>query len=172
AERRCFVRFRPAHLRTSAMMGKILETQPEAIPVCADDVAKSLKLLRFAIGGKTHHFVLVTKFQETQILRDRAVEQPQGMRKRNRAFYLHAASGAASPHGAGEIAQSVRGKQRRPFERRNKKRAREMRLMVFDAMKLRGNTFRRGLECMCQCFGYPCELHQNFRSFASERRHA
>ena len=58
------------------------------------------------------------------------------MRKRVGARDVHAMSRAGSPHRAGEIAQPVRGKQRRALERRNKKRAGQMRLMVFHAMKL------------------------------------
>ena len=63
------------------------------------------------------------------------------MREGDRAVHLHAIALAGSPHGAGEIAQAVGGKQRGLLKRRDKKRAAQMRLVVFDAMELGARSF-------------------------------
>ena len=65
---------------------------------------------------------------------------------------------AGSPHGAGEIAQAVGGEQRGLFERRNEKRAGQMRLVMLDAMKFGANLFGRDVERLRQRFGNAHEL--------------
>src|SRR5437879_1331366 len=121
-------------------MREVPKPQAEAVAVGAmikaHDVAKSAELFRMAICGEPHDFVLVAKFQEAEILRHRAVKQPQRMRKSHRPIDPHAIAGASAPHGASEIAEAVGGKQRGMFERRNKKAASQMRLVVFDVVIL------------------------------------
>src|SRR5260370_1157475 len=145
AERRRFIGFGPGHLRARAVMQEVIQPQAEAVTVGAaiktQNVAKSAELFRVAVGGEPPDFVLVAKFQEAEILRHRAVKQSQRMRKSHRAVDPHAAARAGAPHGAREIAESVGGKQRGAFERRNKKTARKMRLVVLDAVKLCAEFF-------------------------------
>ncbi len=57
------------------------------------------------------------------------------------------------------------------FERRNEKCARQMRLMMFDAMELRSNLIRRDVKGPCQGFGDANESSQHFRPLACEARH-
>jgi len=128
AERRRLIGFGPGHFRARAVMREVIEPQAEAVPVGAaikaHDVAKSAELFRVAVSGEPHDFVLVAKFQEAEILRHRAVKQSKRMRECYRPVDPHAVALAGAPHGAREIAESVCGKQRGAFERRNKKTAR------------------------------------------------
>src|ERR1700730_14370785 len=94
------------------------------------------------------------------------------MRKRNRIRNLHAVSASASPHRARKIAKPVGGKQRRAFERRNKESARQMRLMMLDAVKLRRNRFRAAVERLSQRFSYTGEFRKNLCPSARKRWHA
>src|SRR6266436_791985 len=87
------------------------------------------------------------------------------------AINVHAAAGAHAPHRAREIAESISGKQRRAFERRNEKAACEMRLVVLDAVKLCTNGFGIGIKGCSQRFGNTRELCKNSDAFAGERRH-
>src|SRR5256884_538322 len=150
AERRRLVGFGPGHLRAGAVMREVIELQAEAVAVGAaiktHDVAKRAELLRLAVRGQAHDFVLVAKFQEAQILRHRAVKQSKRMWESYRPVDTHAAARAGAPHGAGEIAESVGGKQRGAFERRNEKAAREMRQVVLDAVELGNKLLGIGLK--------------------------
>src|SRR6266853_2407685 len=93
------------------------------------------------------------------------------MGKRDRSGDVHVVSLPGSPHGAGEVAQAIRGEQSSMFERRNEKCARQMRLMMFDAMELRSNLIRRDVKGPCQGFGDANESSQHFRPLACEARH-
>src|SRR5258708_31657101 len=94
------------------------------------------------------------------------------MRKSHRAVDPHAAARAGAPHGAREIAESVGGKQRGAFERRNKKAARKMRLVVLDAVKLCAEFFGIGIKGGSQRLRYTREFRENLDTFPRERRHA
>src|SRR5580700_12332103 len=114
-----------------------LEAEIAAVVAEAEDVAEGLEVCGLAVGGEAHHFVLVAEFQEAEILRDRAVIETERMGEDDRAVNAHAVAGAHAPHGAGEIAEAVGGKQGGLLERGNKKSAGEMRLVVLHAVKLR-----------------------------------
>src|SRR5206468_6378626 len=137
-----------------------------------NDVAKLLQEFGLTVSAEPHYFVFVTKFQEAEILRHRAVIKSKRMRKRNRSVNIHAPAETRTPHRARKIAQSVGGKQRRFFELRTVKSARQMRNVVLDAMKLRGKGRRIGIERSSQRFSNPCEFGENFHSFSRKGRHA
>src|SRR5260370_18249672 len=94
------------------------------------------------------------------------------MRESYRAVDPHAAARAGAPNGAREIAESVGGKQRGAFERRNKKTARKMRLVVLDAVKLCAEFFGISIKGGSQRLRYTRELRENFDAVPRERRHA
>src|SRR6266478_82295 len=137
-----------------------------------NDVAKLLQKFWLAVSGESHYFVFVTKFQEAEILRHRAVIKSKRMRKRNRSVNFHAPAETRTPHRARKIAQSVGGKQRSLFELRTIKSTRQMRNVVLDAMKLRGKGGGIGSERSGQRFANPCEFRENFHSFSRKGRHA
>jgi len=111
-----------------------------------------------AVRGQAHDFILVAKFQETEILRHRAVKQSKRMRESYRPVDPHAAAGAGAPHGAREIAESVGGKQRGALERRDEKAAREMRLVMFDAVELGSKPLGIRIKGCCQRLGNTGEF--------------
>src|ERR1700686_2153276 len=75
------VGFGPAHFRSGAMMGEVVEAETETVGarlfVKADDIAKSFKIIGLTVGAKAHHFVFIAEFQEAEILRDSAVKKSQ-----------------------------------------------------------------------------------------------
>src|SRR5258708_3078596 len=150
AEYRCLIGLGPGHLRARAVMRKVIEPELEAVVVGpaieSHDIAKSVELLGMTVCGEPHYFVFVAEFHESEILRHRTVKQPQRLRKSYHAVNAQAAAAAGSPHRAREIAEPVGGKQRGAFERRNEKAAREMRLVMLDAMKFCRNLFGIGIK--------------------------
>src|SRR6202035_1692665 len=95
----------------------------------------------------------------------------QGMRKSNRSRNAHAVSLPGSPHGAGEVAQAVGGEERSLFEGRNEKRARQMRLVMLDAMELRSNLVRCDVKGLREGFGDGDKSRQHFGSLAGKAWH-
>src|SRR5260370_39868622 len=91
------------------------------------------------------------------------------MRKSHRAIDAHAVARARSPHRAREIAESVGGKQRGAFERRNEKAARKMRLVMLDAVELCAGIFGIGIKCPRQRLRNTREFRENFDAFPRER---
>src|SRR5215831_3289614 len=156
------------------MVRKVIE--PEAEPVAAGailethDVAKEFQLFGLSVGGQPHDFVFVAKFQEAKILRDRAVKESQRMRKRNGPFDFHAAAAAGSPHSAGKITEAVSGEQRGAIERRTKKAAGQVRLVMLDAMEFRSDSPGMGVEGLRQRFRNALEFHQNFGALTRKGR--
>src|SRR5216683_5289951 len=94
------------------------------------------------------------------------------MRKHYHAVNVHAAAGAGTPHRAREIAESVSGKQRGPFKRKNEKAAREMRTVMLDAMKLCLDLLGIGIKGCGQGLRNTREFREHFDTFARERGHA
>src|ERR1700736_2242893 len=105
------------------------------------------------------------------MLRDRGVEQAERMWESNRPIDLHAIALAHSPHGAGKIAKTIRGEKCRLLKRRNKKTARKVRSMVFDAVEFRLNRARIHVEGRGQRFGNPREFCNYSCTLARKRRH-
>ena len=176
-ERRGLVSFRPTHLRTCAVVNEVMEAETKRgiirAPVRAHNVSENIELLGLPVGGETHHLVLVAEFQEAEILCQRRVIQPERMRKRHGTLNFHARPCARPPHCAGEITQSVGGEKRRALERRAIKRAGEMRLVVFDAMKSCAQLGRIGPERPRQRLANPSarKLAQHAHALPRERRH-
>src|ERR1700678_3697369 len=77
---------------------------------------------------------------------------------------------ARSPHGAGEIPQAIGRKQRRLVEGGNKERARQMSLMMLDAMELRSNFFRSNLKRLRKRLGDAHKSSHNLSSLARKAR--
>src|SRR5580700_6233934 len=158
------------------MVREIFEGQREAVAARArvegDNIAHGLELLRRAVRGETHNFVLVAEFQETKILRDGTVKKSERMRKYHGAIDLHAIARARAPHGAGEIAEAIRGKQRGIFKGRDEKAAGEVRLMVLDAMKFGGEFCGIEIAGGGQSLGNAGEFHEDFGALPSEAGHA
>src|SRR2546422_6864468 len=111
-----------------------------------------------AVTGVQTCALPISKFQEAQILRHRAVKQSKRMWESYRPVDAHAAARAGAPHRAGEIAESVGGKQRGAFERRNEKAAREMRQVVLDAVELGSQLLGIGFKGCRQRFGNTREF--------------
>ncbi len=101
----------------------------------AHNFAKSIEKLRRAVSGQAHHFVFISEFPETEILRQRGVIHPQRMRKRGRPVGRKSCARAIRPHRTREIAKPIHRKDRGAIERRNKIGAGEMRHVMLDAMK-------------------------------------
>src|SRR6202042_2031913 len=91
-------------------------------------------------------FVFVAKFPEADVLRERCVIDAERMRESDFAERLHAGTFAERPHGTGEIAESVGGKNGGALERRNEIGASEMRGVMFDAVKLCADLLRRSFK--------------------------
>src|SRR5580704_2752940 len=131
----------PAHLGTGTMMNEKVEPKLKSVRprfwVESHNVAKHVERFRLAIRRQAHHLIFVAIFQESEILRDRAVVKTKRMRECDRAVDLHARTGAATPHRAREIAKPIRGQQCRLLKWGDEKGAGEMRLVMLDAMKLR-----------------------------------
>ena len=99
-------------------------------------------------------------------------KQSQRVRKYNHAVNFHAVAGARSPHRAREIAKPVGGKQSGALEWRNEEATCQMRLMVFDTVKLCANFLWIGIKRRRQRFRNPREFRQHFDAFPRERWHA
>ena len=151
-------------------MGEIIETKPKtklaAVGVEPHDIAKGFRIFWFAVGAQAHDFVFIAKFQKAKILRDRAVIEAKRMRESDGAVDVHAIAAADSPHGTGEIAESVGRKQGGVFKRRNKITAGEMSLMVFDAMKRGLDLGGIAVEGRSQCRGDSRKFGNDLSAFA------
>src|SRR5579864_439094 len=148
AEHRRFIGLLPGHFRAALVMREIAKVETETDGTFgANDVAKFVEKRRRAISGEAHYFVFITKLPEAQILRHRRVEHPERMRKCDGAIDANLRTFADSPHGAGEITQTVRREDGGTLKRGDEKRAGQMRLMVFNAMKLRANALRVQFKC-------------------------
>ena len=88
------------------------------------------------------------------------------------ALNAHAAALARRPHGAGEIAQSIGGKQRGSIERRYKECAGQVRAVVLHAMEARANTLRIGFEALRKRRGDIGKGSPRAAPFERELRHA
>src|SRR3954469_9683889 len=158
------------------MMNEVVKTQAKAVAVSigveAHNVAKNIELFRLTVSSQSHHLVFVAKLRKAEILRHRAVVQPQRMWERDGIVDLHVISARGSPHGAGKISKPIRGQQRAFFERRNKISAREMCLMVLHSMECCGNARGINVEHRGQCLTYAGEFHHYLGAFALERGHA
>jgi len=140
AENGRLVGFGPGHFRAGLVMREVVEAELEAeiaaVVAEPEDVAKGFEVRGLAVGGEAHHFVFVAKFQEAEILGDRAVIEAERMGEGDRAVDAHAIAAARAPHGAGEIAEAIGGEQGGVFKRGNEEGAGEMGLMVLHSVKL------------------------------------
>src|SRR5947209_311084 len=105
-------------------MLEIFKSQTETdAAVCPNNSAKLVQVSGFAVCGQAHNLVFIPKFAKSEVLGHCRVIHAKGMRKSDRSCNAHAISLTGSPHGAGEIAQPIRGEQCSLFERRNEERA-------------------------------------------------
>src|ERR1700736_3627057 len=93
------------------------------------------------------------------------------MRERDRTGNFHAVSLPGSPHGAGEIAKPICGKQSGVFEGRNEKRAGQVCLMVFDTMELRSYLIWRYIKGLRDGFWNAHKASHHFGSLTGKARH-
>ena len=93
------------------------------------------------------------------------------MRKSDGARDIHVIALARTPHRAREITQPIGGEQRGLVEWRNKKRAREVGLMMFDAIESRMNLIRRDVERLSESLWNSHESCKHFCSLAGKTRH-
>src|SRR5579864_9671940 len=108
AEHRRFIRLLPGHFRAALMMREITKIEAETDgSFGANDVAEFVKIRGRAISCEAHYLVFITELPEAQILRHRGVEHSERMRKCDRAIDANLRTFAGSPHGAGEITQTV-----------------------------------------------------------------
>ena len=173
AEHRGAVGLAPGHVGALALVREIFQAQAEGKRrVHVNDAAKFIEEFRLAVGGEAHHFVFVAEFPEAEILRERGVIHAERMRESDFAEVLHARAFAQRPHGAGEIAEAVGGKDGGTFERRDKIGAGEMCGVMFDAMKLRLDFFRRSFEGCGEIFVNSGESFHHARAIEGEFGHA
>ena len=86
-------------------------------------------------------------------------------------MHLEAIALARSPHGAGEISQAIGRKHGGAFKRRNEKSARQVSLVVLDAMEFRANRVGIGAECLRQRIGNSHEFREYLGAFPRKSRH-
>src|SRR4029077_13022936 len=154
----------PGHLRSGAMVFEIVETQSEAdSAVCAYNLAELVQISGLAVGSQPHDLVFITKFAKSQVLRHSGVIHAKRVRKCDGPVDVHAVPGPGSPHGAGKIAKPVRGQERSLVKWRNEKRARQMRLVMLDAMILGANFFWGDIEGLRQRFRNSYKTSHHFR---------
>ncbi len=166
------VRIAPRHFRAGAMVFKVVKTQAEAnASVGAHNFPKLFKVDRLAVRGQAHDFVFITKFAKSQVLRHGRVIHSERMGKRNRPVDVHAIALPGSPHRAGKIAETIRGQQCGLVERRHEKRARQVRLMMFDAVEFGSNLVRGNIERPPKRFRNSGKLAQHFYSLSRKTRH-
>ena len=154
-------------------MREILETELEGKRrVHVNDTAKFVEKFRLAVRGQAHHFVFVAKFPEADVLRQRGVIHAERMRKSDFAEGLHARAFAERPHGTGKIAETVGGKDGGVLKGRDEIGAGEMRGVMFDAMELRADFFRRSFEGGSEIFVNSGETFHDARAIEREFGHA
>src|SRR5215470_35382 len=85
---------------------------------------------------------------------------------------MHMGAFAERPHGAGEIAESVGGKNGGAFEGRDEKSAGHVRGVVLDVMELAGDAFRSDIEGSGKVFADAREACQRAGAIDRETRHA
>src|SRR5579872_1774230 len=153
SEHRRFVGLLPGHFRAALMMREITKIEAETDgSFGANDVAEFVKIRGRAISGEAHYLVFITELPEAKILRHRGVEHSERMRKCDRAIDANLRAFADSPHGAGEITQTVGREHGGTVKRGDKKCAGQMSLVVLNAMKLRANALRIQFECTGELF--------------------
>ena len=125
-----------------------------------------------AVGSEAHHFVLIAEFPEANVLGERGVIHAERMRESDFAERRHARTFAERPHGTGEIAEAVGGKDGGAFERRDEIGAGEMRSVMFDAVELRADFFCRSFEGCGEVFVNSREAFHHAGAIECELRHA
>ncbi len=145
------VGFAPSQFWSGAVVTEVIEAQGEArAAVGPNDALKFVEEFRLSVRGEPHHFVFVAKFPKPEVLRERCVIHPQRMRESDRSVHVEPVAGARSPHGAGKISQAIGGKHGSVLEGRNEKSARQVSLVVLDAMEFRPNRLGIGAEGLRQ----------------------
>src|SRR5277367_2893392 len=157
-------------------MCEVVETQLKtnfaAVGVETHDIAERFHLRGLAIGGKSHDFEFVAKFQKAEVLGNRAVVEAEGMRKGDRTVDIHAIAAANAPHGTGKVSKAVGRENGGIFKRRDEVRAGEMGLMMFYAMEGCIYFYWIGVEGCAERVGNSSKFGEDFGTLARKGRHA
>src|SRR5436190_12330064 len=131
----------PGHIDAFRRVAKIIQIEPK-LPFLfsPNDVAKLSDEPRAPERRQPHHLSFVSIMRKTEKLRCRRIDNPERVRIFNLAQNLDRVPNAFAPHRRNEIAKAVEREQRRPFERRNEERTREMRPMMLNVMKPRAQS--------------------------------
>ena len=137
---------------------EVLHVHPQAAVVTNLEqvVLDGLDVLRLAVRGEAHHFVLAGVDLEAREIRKRRIEQPERMRKPQLADELDFVAPADADRRGGPLAHAVHGDDGRLFERRWVERRRSVRLVVFAEQDLALET----LELLADVVGHPQPLAQ------------
>src|SRR5690349_18176250 len=99
----------PRHLDAAAVMSEVVEVEANLVAGNVDQLPHLRQEARLAVCSEAHHFVLVSVFWKTEVLRERRIEQAERMRKADRAESVEVVTAAHAPHHAGEIAEAIDG---------------------------------------------------------------
>jgi hypothetical protein len=127
----------PGHLDALVVVPEVVEVELEASAVRrTDHLAQLLDVFGFAVGGEPHHLPFLAVAGKPEELRDRRVEQAGGVGKFNPIDDLELAVAPHAPHRRHEVAEPVDRQAGRLLERRDEERARDVRLVMLDAVEL------------------------------------
>src|SRR5258705_2650374 len=131
----------PTHLNPFRMMPEVIEVEAKLPGLFgANDVAKLVDKPRRSVGRKTHYLTFITVVGESQELSSCGIYNTCGVRILHLAQDLNRISLPNGPHRRDEITKAVDGEQCSTLKWRHKERTGEMSSMVFDVMKMTGQT--------------------------------
>src|ERR1700752_4889404 len=129
------------------MMPEVIEVKFESAALfSANDVAESLDELGTTIGRQPHHLSLIAVVGKSEKLRGGGVDDSGRMRGFHLVDQIDRVPFSHTPHSRNEIDKTVDRQERSLFKWRNKERARQVRAMVFDVMKLCANRCERHVQ--------------------------
>ena len=128
----------PGHFDAFECVREIVQIEPALAPLGANHLPYSIRETRLAIGGETHHFVFVAVLGKAEELRERRVEDAEGVRKQDRALDLDPIALAEAPHDAAEVAETVDRNDGGVFEGRGEERAGQVGAVMLHEMKVGG----------------------------------
>src|SRR6266404_3710064 len=134
----------PGHINAFSVMAKIIQVQAE-LPAffSANDVAKLFDKAWFAIRRQTHDLAFVAVVGKADKLRRGGVNNAGRVWILDLTQKLNRVPFPFGPHRGDEITKAINREQRRTLERRNEKRAGQVRAMMLDVMKFRPQAFGR-----------------------------
>src|SRR5262245_9990500 len=104
------------------MMAEIIKVQPEgSIRQETDKLSHAFEIRCFAVWREPHHLVFVAVVRESEILRQRLVEDAERVRKIDSLRHRKIRSRSKAPGRAGKISKTVHRYSERLLERRHVK---------------------------------------------------